>query len=209
MPAKQMQVVYCGVDLSLFQTADAAAKTTDPSILWVGRVRKTKGVDLAVAAFTEVLKAEPTARLTIAGTGDYAAELQRNITARGLDRSITLTGYLSEVQLREQMQQAWVLTYPSPKEGWGLCVIEAAACGTPSVASNSPGLCEAVQDEKTGFLVPHGNIPALTEKLLQLLRDPPLRQRMGAAALEWARHLNWDRTATEALAVLQAAAKSK
>ena len=210
MPTAQMQVVYCGVDLSLFQTADAAMKTSHPSILWVGRVRKTKGVDLAVAAFTEVLKAEPTAHLTIAGTGDYAAELQHSITARGLDRSITLTGYLSEVQLREQMQQAWVLTYPSPKEGWGLCVIEAAACGTPSVASNSPGLCEAVQDGKTGFLVPHGDIPALAEKLLLLLRDTPLRQRMGTAALEWARHLNWDRTAAEALAVLQtAAAKSK
>ena len=206
MSPEKMRVVYCGVDLSLFQTADAAAKTADPSILWVGRVRKTKGVDLAVDAFTEVLKVEPKARLTIAGTGDYEMELRRSIAARGLDRSIHLTGYLSEVQLREQMQKAWVLTYPSPKEGWGLCVIEAAACGTPSVASNSPGLCEAVRDGETGFLVPHGDIPALAGKLLLLLRDEPLRQRMGAAALEWARQCNWDRTAAESLAVLQTAA---
>ena len=206
MPTDKMKVVYCGVDLSLFQTADAALKTPHPSILWVGRVRKTKGVDLAVEAFAEVLKSEPTAHLTIAGTGDYAPELQRSIEARGLAQSISLTGYLSDVQLREQMQKAWVLTYPSPKEGWGLCVIEAAACGTPSVASNSPGLCEAVRDQETGFLVPHGDIPALAGKLLLLLRDAPLRQQMGAAALEWARQCNWDRTATESLAVLQAAA---
>ncbi len=206
MPPEKMQVVYCGVNQDLFRVADTTVKTPFPSILWVGRVRKTKGVDLAVEAFTQILKKEPKAQLTIAGTGDYEAELRRSITARGLDHSINMTGYLSELQLREQMQKAWVLTYPSPKEGWGLCVIEAAACGTPSVASNSPGLCEAVHDGETGFLVPHGDIPALADKLLLLLQDFSLRTRMGIAAEAWSRQCSWENTAADSLAVLQKAA---
>jgi glycosyltransferase involved in cell wall biosynthesis len=129
------------------------------------------------------------------------------IIAKGLQDSVTMTGYLSEQEMRDHLQRAWVLTYPSPKEGWGLCVVEAGACGTPSVASDSPGLCEAVKEGETGFLVLHGDVAALSEKLLLLLRDESLRAKMSEAALERARQFSWKRTATESLMVVECAAR--
>jgi glycosyltransferase involved in cell wall biosynthesis len=206
VPAGNVRVVYNGVDADLFRPAATDQKSTEPSVLWVGRIRKTKCVTHVVDAFELIARKLPAARLTIVGRGEMEAELRRSIHAKGLQDKINLTGYLESDQLREQMQRAWVLAYPSPKEGWGLCITEAAACGTPSVASNSPGLCEAVLDGETGFLVPHGDIPALADKLLLLLQDSALRVRMGAAAQEWARQCSWDKTAGDVLAVLQQAA---
>ncbi|MGD0016326.1 MAG: glycosyltransferase family 4 protein [Verrucomicrobiia bacterium] len=204
---EQVQVVHNGVDLDLFCPAPIEQKTPYPSILWVGRIRKTKCVTHVVAAFELIARKLPTARLTIVGRGELEGELRQIIFAKGLQEKVTMTGYLEPLQLRQQMQQAWVLTYPSPKEGWGLCISEAAACGTPSVASNSPGLCEAVRDGETGFLVPHGDIPALADKLLLLLQDPVLRGRMGTAAREWVMQLSWDETAKRSLAVLEQVVK--
>lgn len=205
MSADQMQVVYCGMNLKLFRPANPDHKTPHPSIVWVGRVRKTKGVTLALDAFELVARRLPEARLTIVGTGDFEGELRQMVQDRGLQDRVTMAGYLDIQQLCEQMQRAWVLAYPSPKEGWGLCVIEAGACGTPSVASNSPGLREAVRDGETGLLVPHGDIAALAEKLALVLTDAPLRQRLGAAAVQWANQFSWDDTARRALAVVESA----
>ena len=92
---------------------------------------------------------------------------------------------------------------PSPKEGWGLTVIEANACGTPSVSSRSPGLRESVRDGETGLLVEHGSPAALAEGLVRVLGDAPLRGRLGRAATEWARTFTWERCAREAREVAQ------
>jgi len=205
MAPDQMHVVYCGMNHNLFHPSNPNHKTPYPSVLWVGRVRKTKGVTLALEAFERVARQIPEARLTIVGTGDFEQELRRMIQERGLQDRVTMTGYLNVQQLSEQMQRAWVLAYPSPKEGWGLCVVEAGACGTPSVASNSPGLREAVRDGETGLLVPHGDIAALAEKLALVLTDTALRQRLSAAAIQWARRFNWDETARRALDVVEKA----
>jgi glycosyltransferase involved in cell wall biosynthesis len=203
---EQIHVIHNGVDLSLFRPGLPERKTPHPSVLWVGRVRRTKCVDHVVKAFALVARRVPDARLILVGRGEMEGEIRRMIAAEGLSDRVTMAGWLVAEQLREQMQQAWVLTYPSPKEGWGLCVTEAAACGTPAVASNSPGLREAVRDGVTGFLVPHGDIAALAGKLELVLTDSNLRARLGREALDWARSFNWDRTASDALDVLRGAA---
>jgi glycosyltransferase involved in cell wall biosynthesis len=98
-----------------------------------------------------------------------------------------------------------VLLYTSPKEGWGLSVVEANLCGTPVVASNSPGLRESVVDGRTGFLVPHGDVPALVRRIDDLLSDADLYGRMRAAALEWGRGFTWERSTRETLALMERA----
>lgn len=204
-PARDMHVVYCGVNHEFLQPVSWEEKTVHPSVLWVGRIRKAKGVAVTVEAFAQVARVLPEARLTIVGRGDYEGELRRHIDAVGLRDKVRLTGFLMTEELVRAMREAWVLTYSSPKEGWGLCVTEAGACGTPSVASNVPGLCESVRDGETGFLVPHGDTQALQDKLLLLLRDPELRRRMGIAARAWAETFRWEATARQALAVVEAA----
>ena len=77
------------------------------------------------------------------------------------------------------MRSAWANVFPSPKEGWGITIVEAAACGTPSLASDSPGLRDSVRHGETGYLVPHGDVDALAARMLELAGDPALVARLG------------------------------
>ena len=110
---------------------------------------------------------------------------------------------MSEAEKVRLLRRAWALTFASPKEGWGITNLEAAACGTPVVASNSPGIRESVLDGRTGFLVPHADIGALAAALDRFVRDPSLVASMGAAGLAFANTLTWDRAAAETAAHLE------
>jgi glycosyltransferase involved in cell wall biosynthesis len=93
---------------------------------------------------------------------------------------------------------------PSAKEGWGLTVIEANAVGTPVVATDAPGLRDAVRDGKTGFLVAEDDVEGFADRIGSLLADDDLARTMAAAALEWSRGFNWDRAADEMAEALSA-----
>ena len=93
------------------------------------------------------------------------------------------------------MRRAWAVVFPSPKEGWGITNVEAAACGTPALASDSDGLRESVRDGVTGYLVPHGDSAALANRMLALANDPGLVERLGLAARSFAEGLSWDAAA--------------
>lgn len=90
-----------------------------------------------------------------------------------------------------------------PERRLGISNIEAAACGTPALASNSPGLRETVRDGETGYLVPHGFDRALAERMLDLAGDPALVARLGAAARFFAAPLTWERAAQATAAHLE------
>jgi glycosyltransferase involved in cell wall biosynthesis len=111
------------------------------------------------------------------------------------------------------MRRSWVHVLTSRKEGWGITVLEAGASGTPTVASDSPGLRDAVVHGHTGLLVPHGDVAALAAALRSLLRDANLRQRLGLQARAFAAEHSWERAAdrTEAhlAAVLRPASRAK
>ena len=87
--------------------------------------------------------------------------------------------------------------FASPKEGWGITNLEAAACGTPVVASNSPGIRESVRDGATGFLVPHGDTQAMATAMTQLARDAALVTTLGVQARRFAETFTWERAAEE------------
>jgi len=133
--------------------------------------------------------------MEIAGTGDHRAELERLAASLEVDRAVMFHGFVSEERKIDLMRGAWANIFPSPKEGWGITVIEAAACATPSIASNSPGLRDSVCHGETGFLVPHGDIDALAARMLELADSPPLVARLGDGARRFAEGLTWERTA--------------
>jgi glycosyltransferase involved in cell wall biosynthesis len=137
------------------------------------------------------------------GAGDYLEPLRKLTRDLGVEPQVEFTGRISHDRKIQLMQQADVLIYPSPKEGWGLSVLEANSCGTVVVASDSPGLNEAVQDGKTGFLVPHGDVPAMVARLDQLLGDPVLYAQMRANGLEWVKTFTWDKAARATLELME------
>jgi len=192
--AGQIRVIENGVDLDHYSPR-AGARFDVPTILYLGRIKRYKRVDLIVRAFVQVRAQVPQARLIIAGTGDAAAEIRQLASDLGIADAVEMPGFVPEERKLELMRGAWVHALTSPKEGWGIANLEAAACGTATVASNSPGLRDSVRDGETGFLVPHGELGPLAERITAILRDPALRDRLGEAARRFALEYSWENAA--------------
>ena len=125
-------------------------------------------------------------RLLIAGHGDYRDRLEVLRTTLGLDGSVDFLGFVSTSRKIDLLRKSWVHVLASSKEGWGIANLEAAACGTPTVASDSPGLCDSILDGETGYLVPHGNIDDMASRILELIENEKLRSSMGEKGREFA-----------------------
>jgi glycosyltransferase involved in cell wall biosynthesis len=156
-------------------------------------------------AFQIVREEIPEARLKIVGDGDCRPALEREASRLGLTESVEFTGYLGKDATVCALHQMSVAANCSAKEGWGLTVIEANACGVPVIASDVPGLRDSVVDEKTGFLYEYGNIEQLAQKILLVLRDDHLRRRLRTDAIEWARTFDWNESARKMIDVLERA----
>ena len=200
--------IHGGVDFEYFNQYVDHPKTPAPSILYLGRLKKYKGIDLLLQAVADLRADFPALKFFIAGEGDFEPALREQVQKLRIEAQVEFVGFADYPAKRELLAKSWVLAYPSPKEGWGLSVIEAGACATPTIASNSPGLRESVRDGETGFLVPHGDIAAMAEKFRLLFCDPALRLRLGKNALAWASQFSWENTANEALGFLEAAQRS-
>lgn len=198
---QQVQVIYPGVDYTYF-TPQPELRTPNPSFAYVGRLKKYKGVDLLIRAFARL--GHPTATLEIAGAGDYRPALERLAASLDLGAQVRFLGFVTEEEKLALLRRSWAVALASPKEGWGLTNVEAAACGTPVVASNSPGIRESVRDGVTGFLAPHGDVAALAAAFGRLAASADLVRTMGQAAREFAVSFTWDRTAQETEAHLEA-----
>ena len=162
---ERIRVIYCGIDSQHF-TPDPAARSATPLFAYLGRLKRYKAVDLVIRAFAEA--AIPGARLEVAGAGDYRPELERLAKSLDLGDRVTFLGRISEAEKLRLLRRAWALVFTSPKEGWGITNLEAAACGTPVIASNSPGIRESVRHDETGFLVPHGDVDALAASIARM-----------------------------------------
>lgn len=195
----RVRVIHPGVDSARFTPGPPGSRASPPRFLYVGRLKRYKGIGLAIRALAAARRRKPDLRLDIAGTGDHRADLEGLAAGLGLGDAVTFHGFVSEAEKVALLRGAWANVFPSPKEGWGITVVEAAACGTPSLASDSPGLRDSVRHGETGFLVPHGDVDALAARMLELSDDPALVVRLGAAARGFAEGLTWERTAADTI----------
>jgi glycosyltransferase involved in cell wall biosynthesis len=191
----RITVIPNGVDLELYRPDPAVARFDEPTVLYLGRLKRYKRVDLVVRALHRLRENGVAARLVIAGTGDDAPRLRALIAELGIQDMVEMAGFVSEERKIELFRRAWVHAFTSPKEGWGISNLEAAACGTATVASDSPGLRESVLHERTGYLVPHGDVEGVAARLGDILGDPALRDRLGRQAREFAEGYSWEAAA--------------
>jgi len=199
----RIDVIYCGMEHERFALADPPPRDDPPLVVSWSRLRRYKSVDVAIDAFARILETLPDARLAIMGRGPDEARLRRHAARRGLGDRVIFTGHLDWDDLVRLLHRASVFLNPSPKEGWGLTVIEANCCGLPVVASDAPGLRDSVRDGETGLLTPTGDADAMAAAALALLTDPPRREAMGAAARAWAAGFRWERCVEESLALME------
>ncbi len=194
IPPETIRVVYPGVDAVTFAPDPATPKTEDPSFLYVGRLKRYKGIDLAVRALAALRVDIPEAPLQIAGEGDDRGRLEGIVRASGVGEGVRFLGFVDETQKVQLMRESWAMVFPSAKEGWGITNVEAAACGTLAIAADSPGLRESVIDDETGLLVKHGNVTALSSAMKRVAQEPGLLDRFAPRARAFAERLTWDET---------------
>ena len=195
LAAAQIEVIPNGIDVEHFTPDPASGRAERPTVLFLGRLKKYKRVDLVLDAVAGLAREGLDLELLIGGEGEERDSLQAQAERLGLSQRVRFLGFVDERVKLELLRRAWVHVLTSPKEGWGITILEAAACGTPSVASDGPGLRESVVDGETGLLVPHGEAPALAAALGTLLRDHELRDRMGRRARAWAERFSWEAAA--------------
>jgi glycosyltransferase involved in cell wall biosynthesis len=185
---EQLVVVHSGVPLERFarpgrdpgRCRDALGiPPAVPVVGCVARLVPVKGVDCLLEAFALVRAAAPQAHLVVVGGGPERDGLLAKARRLGLDGCVTFAGLRRDVA--DLLAAFDVVAVPSLNEGMGKAAVEAMAAGLPVVASAVSGLREVVRDGETGILVPPADPGRLADAILQLLRDPVLRVRMGAA----------------------------
>ena len=193
LPGRKIVVIWNGIDLTRFNPTHLAPigikrsigfDDSDPLLLVVGRLEPQKGHHVLLDALPAVCQEFPRARLVCIGDGALRGELESKARSLGLEGSVRFLGYQSNVP--DWLATADVTVLPSFYEGLPISAIECLAAGKPMVATSVDGTPEVVVNEKTGLTVPPGNAELLAAAIRRLLREPELRQRLGAAGRRWA-----------------------
>jgi glycosyltransferase involved in cell wall biosynthesis len=185
---EKVSVVLKGVDHERFAPGNASGARRAlglperPTVLFVGSLIPRKGLESLLAAIELVRQRVPDVQLIACGSGPDAARLQQLVKDKQLDAHVRLLGWVERPVIPEYFRACDVFVLPSLSEGSGNVLVEAAASAKPSIGTNDSGIPDYVDDGVTGYLFEKGNARDLAEKLVELLRDPELAQRMGIAA---------------------------
>ena len=198
IPPENIRAFPLGVDHSRY--FPAGEKAPAPLFLFVGRLVRMKRADVCVRAMQHVLRRRPDAHLAIVGYGPEERRIRKLVAALGLEHAVSLVTrdalFFDRVpgdRKVELMRRAWVHVLPSVKEGWGMVVTEAAACGTPSIVSDVTGLRDSVRAGETGLVVSaNPSAEELADAMVRLADDEDLRRRLSAGALAWAARFDWE-----------------
>jgi len=203
-PALVSVINYC-VDRGIHRRT-GVERSPVPLVGYFGRLKKYKSVEHFLEALAALRRERPDLRGVVVGEGDHRPALEERARELGLGDGVRFTGFVDAETKVRLLNEVWFAVNTSSKEGWGLTVIEANACGTPVVASDVPGLRDAVRDGETGLLYGFGEIGELASKMRLLLDDRALCGRLGAEAYAWASTFDWDNAARETLSLLTARA---
>jgi glycosyltransferase involved in cell wall biosynthesis len=196
-PPDRVSVVPPGVDPRF---SPGGSRHPTPLVIAVGRLVPVKRFDLFIEAMVRLKEIQPGLEAMIVGEGYERPALEAQIAAAGAGRWFSLPGRLPDADLIAAYRRAWVVSSTSSHEGWGMTLTEAAACGTPAVATRIPGHEDAVIDGESGFLV--STLAGLVEATGSILANPMLRRRLSQGALRRVEDMTWERTASMALEAL-------
>jgi glycosyltransferase involved in cell wall biosynthesis len=197
IPEKQVHVVKCGIDNKVFLYDSTIGKFENPTILYVGRIKKYKSVETAIDALPKISAQIPDVKMVIIGAGDHLPHLKKRVADLQLEDRVEFPGFVSVSAKVDYLRRSHLSVYPSLKEGWGLTNIEANACGTPVLAARVPGLRDSVDEGVSGLLFEHGNVDQFAWKAVKILSDSECRHKLEKGALAHAAKFSWDNTALE------------
>jgi glycosyltransferase involved in cell wall biosynthesis len=208
VPGDAVEVVPCGMDTGIYRP-DPGVPVDTGRFLYVGRLRKYKGVQHAIRALSILRERRFDVRLTVLGEGDYAAELKSLSRRLGLEDRVDFEGFVPLERKLYCLRNCCAAVFPSEKEGWGLTVIEANCCGSPVIASRSDGLTDSVRHGETGLLVTHGHPRELADAMERMITEPGLRAGLSKGGLEWGAGFDWDATGSAMLRIMERTVRSR
>lgn len=190
-------VVEPGIDA---RYSPGGSRSDSPLVVAVGRLAPVKRFPMLIRAAARARERIGDLQLVIVGEGYTRPDVVATIDEVGGHHWVRLAGHVSDDELIGLYRSAWCVASASEREGWGMTLTEAAACGTPAVVTNIAGHSDATRDELSGLLC--DGEKGLTDGLVRLLGDATLRARLQAGALARAAELTWEHTAIANLEVL-------
>jgi glycosyltransferase involved in cell wall biosynthesis len=214
---EKIAVIYEGYDEEVYKPQDNLAPIEEVKreynisgkyILYVGTLEPRKNIPRLVEAFHSLKKGEVEHKLVVAGKlGWLYKDIFTTVTKLNLENEVIFTGYIPQKELPILMGGAEVFAYPSLYEGFGLPPLEAMACGTPVIASNTSSLPEVIGD--AGILVDPYNSKEIAQAMYRLISDEGLRQQMHQRGLNRAKMFSWEKTAQQTLKVFEIVHRSQ
>jgi glycosyltransferase involved in cell wall biosynthesis len=198
----RVEVIPPGLDPRFSPGGDPSPS---PLVLGVGRLMPVKRFDRLIRAVVEARRQAPELTLTLVGTGPERNALREVVRSLDADSFVTFVGRVSDAELIDLYRKAWAVCSTSVREGWGMTLTEAAACGTPAIATRIPGHVDAIAEGVSGLLA--DDDAGMVANLVALVNDPVLRTRLRTGALSHAAQFNWTTTATRILQTLAEEAK--
>ncbi|CAB4857311.1 unannotated protein [freshwater metagenome] len=196
MRLRRVEVVPPGISPSF---CPGGVRSESPMVVAVGRLAPVKRFDLLIKYFAEVREAVPSATFVLIGEGHLRTDLEDLIQHYEAKEWITLVGRVSDSELVDLYRKAWLVTSVSLREGWGMSLTEAAACGTPSVATDIAGHRDAVMDGVSGILVDEEHV---ARTMIEVLNDAQRLSQLRSGALKYAETLTWDSAALKLFRLL-------
>jgi glycosyltransferase involved in cell wall biosynthesis len=184
------------------QRTNSAGTQAHPTVLFLGRMDRKKGLDLLIPSFAKVVSAEPTARLILAGPDNegYLAVIKELIAKHNLQDRVSYVGMLVGRDKLDALAGASLLVLPSYSESFGMVVLEALATMTPVVISERVNIHQDIRDAGAG-LVTACDTDEIADAVLRLLRDPHGAREMGRRGRELVKNsFSWDGAAQAMLA---------
>jgi UDP-glucose:(heptosyl)LPS alpha-1,3-glucosyltransferase len=192
---ENMRVIRPGVDIEAFHPRHVKENRrrareqlgigkNELAILFVGSAFKRKGLDRLIGALSNNM------RLLVVGTGDHLSLYKKMVIHRGLSQQVTFYGFKKDVQ--PYYAAADVVALPSRSEAFGMSILEAMACGLPTIVSDNAGVADIIVDKVNGCLM---RDPDTLPDLLKALSDADVRARMGKMARDTARGYSWEKIA--------------
>lgn len=194
MPKSKVQIVYNAVSDDYVP----GSKSKTPEVIFLGRLKKYKGIDIMLRAISLVDK---NLKVNLVGRGDDETRLKEISKELGL-KNVHFLGYVSEKAKKEYLQKAWVAINPSFVEGWSITNIEANASGTIVLGSRVHGVKDSIIDKKTGLLFTYGDEKDLASKLQMLLSDKKMRENMQREAIKFSKRFRWKESAEKFLRII-------
>ena len=199
IPERRIHLVENGLDHKTL-SPEPQEKSPTPLFVALGRIAVNKRLNLLLEMW-ERIRETTGGRLVIAGDGPELGALQARQTP-----GVEFTGRIDEAAKRALLAQAWLLVHAAPREGWGLVVMEAAACGTPTLGFDVAGVRDTVIDGHTGHLAQSPE--DFERRWTSLAQDDGERDRLGRQARDRAAGYTWDRSVARFERAAQAAASS-